>query len=310
MHVEIERLSDDRCKVLLHQIPELLDRAGKISDPDVLRIRADLAKLRVLLTDNVHWQCEINGYYTIYISRHVPEVMWASACAYCDLYRKVVAGTSGGIVADVETTTNETIRECGAILDWVKHEATCEGDGRPPSTLIWPSTEFAPESREYFASKVVPYALQFFMFHEMSHAFYFGSSFATVLDEERACDAKAATWMMSYQCENDDDRRYRDLGMALAALYVAARGVDTGAIDGFTHPICYHRLLDTLTPHFSSEREDIWAFVLAMLSAHATDCGVDMAGITFDGFLDGVIAFRDRLDAVFKRKLGEQYPKS
>ena len=304
--MEVQFLDGDGfpSRPLLVEVPTLIRRAERLRSGDVPRLCEIVGKLRVLITGEPHWRCEINQYNVLYFSRHVAEVLWASVCAQIDIYRKAFAGRQvGGLVIDAEA--DPSLKFPRDILIWAMNEATYRegysaGDGRLPEGFRWPVDEIAAGSPEEFASKVVPFALQFYLFHELAHAFLRDRSFSSQVEEERACDLLAARWMMEYQCRDADESRDLKLGITAAILYIAVRGVDTGKVDGVEHPLCYDRLVSTLTDCFGPGDDDVWGLTTAILAVHATNRGIDLHEKQFDEFFPAVIAFRDAIHALFR----------
>jgi hypothetical protein len=203
----------------------------------------------------------------------------------------------GGIVVDA--TANPALRLPTEILVWAMNEATCRGDGRLPEGFQWPAQGESPETAYGFASRVSPFALQYYLFHELAHAYFRNDSFLSELEEERACDLKAAEWMMAHRCADDEERRDLKLGMVASLLYVAVRGIDTGEVDGIVHPRCYDRLVNTLESQFDRSDSETWGFVTAILAVHATNRGIDLHDREFNDFYPAVLALRDAIHERF-----------
>ena len=304
--MEVRFLDGDEfpSRPLLQEIPTLIRRAEVLRSRDALKLRKIIGKLRVLISGEPHFQCKINGYDVLYFSRHVVEVLWASVCAQIMIYRRVFAGRQvGGLVIDAEA--DPSLKLPRDILNWAKNEASyekgvCEGDGRLPEGFRWPVSECAPGSPEEFAARVVPFALQFYLFHELAHSFLRERRLRPTIREERACDAMASRWIMAYPCHDATEAKNLKLGVTTAAIYVAVRGIDSGNVDGIEHPLCYDRLVDILEDCFGSRDDEVWGLTTAILAVHATNCGIDLHERTFDEFHPAVIAFRDAVHEEFR----------
>jgi hypothetical protein len=94
------------------------------------------------------------------------------------------------------------------------------------------------------------------------------------IESERDADYQAANWILSKVKEDSPEFKKRALGASIALGILAAKGIHTGKHGGTTHPRDFDRLVNTLDRHIKNPKHVIWFFVVAILTLHLDNAGI------------------------------------
>jgi hypothetical protein len=284
----------------MQAIPDLINDALEIESADAEAIAHIVDRLYLRVTGTKTWHCEASAFGIVYLSKKTIEILWAFVYAHRSVYVRKVEGKM--ISGDLDLEDDEELALPREMLSWVRSEEVLRGEGDMPAGFPVPPEAPEAGSIEAWSIEVTRRALQFHLFHELAHIFFANTDFPQLIDLEAACDAKAIEWITLIPTGDDLSRRRIHTAATGALVYVASYGINTGRIDGVTHPLTYDRLVDALTPHFDAGQDHVWAFATTILAVHATNEGIAIPPETvpedgFANFFQCVVAFRDAIHA-------------
>lgn len=252
--------------------------------------------VRVKVLDDNRWVCRAHlTERRVELSTRFLEAMWCYAYAVCVFYRNEAAGKEP--MGLVETISNSETLEAMALLRWCLVEQLGGEDATSwPQELPQPGRPDAPPSETYaLVNELFLMAVGFVLHHELAHLRLKHHSDGDSLDQERDADAAASDWILSGVGDRDQFKK-RAIGVALALLVIVSRGIHSGDWDGRTHPRRFDRLMNVLERHVPTEH-DAWPLIVAVLSLHTFNAGMDIPDGEFTSWLDIVSAFIERFAA-------------
>lgn len=245
------------------------------------------------VVDSPVFRCEATaGYKLIVLSTRTIELTWAFSYAWWVFYQTVPMGTKAdGKVHDMPA--HPVLANALRLLDWAVKERSGGAGEAWPENLPMPSARRRFGSSEHVADEMTLVGAAFMVLHELAHTYL--DPGVDDLMHERECDQEAARWMLGDEDVPSDQRRKRALGLAVALLLIATKGIHTGDHDGRVHPLDFDRLVDTLKAHVKADADDVWGFVVGIMSLHLTEVGLTPPRVEFENFYDCALAYRELL---------------
>ena len=139
-----------------------------------------------------------------------------------------------------------------------------------PDDLVGLVQNCLPEQLQALASKIFANAFVWVLYHEVSHVqrLHVECKGFESLRQEKEADRMAAEWMLDSETLTPHERWIRQIGVAVALMWLTARTVYIGPGTMTTHPASHDRLYQVLQHVLDPENGDVWFFVTSMLSLH------------------------------------------
>jgi len=284
----------------MQAVPQLFEQVKLIDSPDTEALTSIVDRLHVRVTGTKTWRCDALACGIVYVSKKTLEVLWAFVYSHLAIYLSKFQGLMVG--GDLGLEGDAELLDARQLLTWARSEEVLIGAGELPDGMPVPTIAAHEDSIESWSLQITLRALQFHLFHELAHVFLANEEFPSLLELEAACDQKALDWITLLPSENDLANRRIHTGATAALLYIAAFGINTGRIDGLTHPRTYDRMIDALGPRFDIEQDHVWAFAATILAVHATNEGISIPpeqipANGFGNFFECVQAYRNAIHA-------------
>jgi hypothetical protein len=239
----------------------------------------------------------------VVISNRTLEFLWSFTYAITSIYTKHFAGEQKQAEM-VNLGDDEEMRLPLAMLAWMHSFQAAGGYCDFEQGFPIPDPHASLDSIEGKALHLVRHVIRFVLLHELSHvAFEIDHNApAERLEEETQCDLRAIAWMQLRKPLTETDYRRTKTGSAIALLFVAAVGIESGNYDGINHPVVYHRPINTLDVQFGRKEHGVWGLCLAVLALHSGNVGIKVPWekMGYYEFRDAVVALRDHIDEVRK----------
>lgn len=267
-----------------------------------------LVGLTLELIDAPEWICSATiRTRTFRISTRVVEILWAQAYAAFVLYDRV--GSAMPVEGDVVPLDDPEVREALQIYSWAMDRMIDNGSAAWPGGLPAPShTSLSTDVAGAYdvARELALVATGFLLLHEVAHIHLKhtpNSASEWSIDEERDADAWAADWILVRGHAPLDQLDKRAMGMAMAALVIVSRGIQTGWMNGVTHPRDFDRLYNMFAHRIPTDLDRVWWMITLVLSLHlgAKNVLPEHFG-PFDTAFDAADAMIDHLAKVYERR--------
>lgn len=287
---------------LMEAIPEIVGEmlpAEPSDDDKVLRKAIDNLELEV--TGGKKFVLHASPGGRVVISNRTLEFLWSFTNAITSIYTKHLAGEKKQAEM-VSLEDDEEMTMPRAMLSWMHSFEAAVGCRDYERDFPIPDPHASPDSIDGKALHLVRHVIRFVLLHELAHVAFEidGNAPADLLEEETQCDLRAIAWMQFRKPLTEVDYRRTKTGSAIALLFVAAIGIESGNYDGISHPIVYHRPIDTLDARFGRKEHGVWGLCLAVLALHCGNVGIKVPWekMGYDEFRDAVVALRDHIDVV------------
>lgn len=291
---------------LMEAIPGMLgEMLPKKATNDSELLGETLEKLNLVVTGSKSFTLHAKPGHIVEISNRTLEFFWLFTYLHTVIYMKYFAGEQkpAGVV-DVED--DKELDQPRAMWAWMQSAGARLGYEDYPAGFPIPNPNVAPESAEGVAYHLVHHVIRFILLHEFSHVAYEikGDTPDDILVEEANCDKRALAWMQFRNPETEADNRRTKTGSAIALLFVAAVGISTGNYDGVTHPLAYHRPIDTLRTVYGIKQHGVWGLCFAVLVLHCINVGMKVSWDEkgYDEFRDAVQAIKEHIDELEAKK--------
>ncbi|PTB92935.1 hypothetical protein C9994_13465 [Marivirga lumbricoides] len=241
--------------------------------------------LKLRITDNNEFQCEIAFNNTILISETTIEIIWCLTYAHLLYYNLFCKGTKpDGQIMTLQSENWEVPKEMikSAVNGLSSKSDFCFAENFPRN--FYNDNEFG---------KIFKYSLLLFLSHELFHVKWNGK-FKDSLTEENNCDIDALRLILN--SADDSDYLAKSKGVCLGLMILNIYGIHTSNFDGITHPYTYDRLINNLELFFGKESDKIWGFSVAIFALHMTEKEIKQPKNEFDNFFDCVIAYKEILE--------------
>jgi hypothetical protein len=208
--------------------------------------------------------------------------LWGFALAYITLYQRHIAGHAGaGQVVSLAESVAET-----RLLRWATIEWASGGVNDFPDDQTTPEAAADTPLNAVALTRATGIA-NLFVLYEVAHI-RDGTTAADGPAAEFSCDEAAAHWLIDTPkpSENIDG-----ISVGAAAAILAIRELHRVAKPTGSHPPGHARLLQLLKDRFKPEREDVWAFVVAILGLHLTEREVDPPEQIFESLHEVALAY-------------------
>jgi len=208
--------------------------------------------------------------------------VWGFALAYITLYQRYIAGRTGaGQVVSLAESAAET-----RLLRWATIEWASGGLYEFPEDQTTPETA-ASTPLNAFAINLATGITCLFVLHEVAHI-RDGTTASDGPVAEFNCDEAAAHWLIDTTPQSE---KVDGISVGAAAAILAIRELHRVAKPSGSHPPGHARLLQLLKDRFKPERDDIWAFVVAILGLHLTEREVDPPEQMFESLHEVALAY-------------------
>lgn len=241
--------------------------------------------LKLRITDNSEFQCEIAFNNTILISEITIEIIWYLTYAHLVYYALFCKGTKpAGQIMKLQSENWEVPKEMiKAAVNVLSNKSSFRFTENFPRNF-YSDNEFG---------KIFKYTLLFFLSHELFHVKWY-AMFNELLTEENNCDIDALRLILN--SADDNDYLIKSKGVCLGLMILNIYGVHTSNFDGITHPYTYDRLINNLELFFGKESDKIWGLSVAIFALHMTEKQIPQPKNEFDNFFDCVIAYKQILE--------------
>jgi hypothetical protein len=206
--------------------------------------------------------------------------LWVHAFASFSIFYDTVQLKTRDPAATLDLRTTDRLRKAATLLKWaVKADLTTklfpqqlDHSGTlalpPELAVVFSEEEFAHD--KHLADEHATTALGYILHHELAHLRlgHKAEHGLRSIEQEKAADRMAAEWLLDSSGLTPNDLLRRHLGIAIALGWLASISVYTGHSSGSSHPPAWDRLYQVFEQYLSSDDDQVWAFIMAVLGLH------------------------------------------